>query len=499
MSDTFANAQLLTEKWAPVLDHQEANPIGDNYKKNVTAMLLENQEQALRESSDAHTNNFGDGNISSFDPILISLVRRAMPNLIAYDVASVQPMSGPTGLIFSMRARYQNQSGNEALFHEPDTDFSGEVPTGHSEAGDGVAQQGRLTGSAGSSNSNTASSLTGDTTSSNASNNTDWNPDHDGRIHGGGYGGQQFSGGGDPLNANYSAGRGMTTQQSEHLGTSVGPAFNEMAFTIDKATVTARSRALKAEYTTELAQDLKAVHGLDAESELANILSAEVLGEINREVIRTIYLTAVRGAQDVGSIDYTSAGTYDLVNDSDGRWSMEKFKGLVMQIEFEANKIALETRRGKGNILICNSNVASALHMAGMLDYSGKDLGIQANDPTGDLFVGTLNGRIKVYVDPFATADYACVGYKGENPYDAGMFYCPYVPLQMVRAVDENSFQPKIGFKTRYGLCQNPFNVSDGSTGVDLGALDSFTRNNKYYRIFAITSLHGTKVTYPTS
>ena len=491
MSDTFANAQLLTEKWAPVLDHQEATPIGDNYKKNVTAMLLENQEQALRESADAHTNNFGDGNISSFDPILISLVRRAMPNLIAYDVASVQPMSGPTGLIFSMRARYQNQSGNEALFHEPDTDFSGEVPTGDMTAA--PEDRGILTGSAGSSAG--TSLLTGDTTASAAANNSNWNPDHEGRVHGGGYGGQQFSAGGDPLAANYSAGRGMTTQQSEHLGTDVGPAFNEMAFTIDKATVTARSRALKAEYTTELAQDLKAVHGLDAESELANILSAEILGEINREVIRTIYLTAIRGAQNPGnsSYDYNSAGTYDLLHDSDGRWSMEKFKGLVMQIEFEANKIALETRRGKGNILICNSNVASALHMAGVLDYSGKDLGIQANDPTGDLFVGTLNGRIKVYVDPFATADYACIGYKGDNPYDAGMFYCPYVPLQMVRAVDENSFQPKIGFKTRYGLCQNPFNVSDGSTGVDLGALDSFTRNNKYYRIFAIKNLHGHK------
>ena len=487
MSDTFANAQLLTEKWAPVLDHQEATPIDNNYKKNVTAMLLENQEVALRESSDAHTNNFGDGAISSFDPILISLVRRAMPNLIAYDVASVQPMSGPTGLIFSMRARYQNQTGNEALFHEPDTDFSGEVPTG---AVEGIvdALGGPITGSAGAGNV-----AHGDTTATDAANNTDWNPDHLGRAHAGGYGGTQLASSGDPLNANYQAGRGMTTQQSEHLGTDVGPAFNEMAFTIDKATVTARSRALKAEYTTELAQDLKAVHGLDAESELANILSAEILGEINREVIRTIYLTAIRGAQDVGSIDYNTAGTYDLVEDSDGRWSMEKFKGLVMQIEFEANRIAVETRRGKGNILICNSNVASALHMAGMLDYSGKDLGIQANDPTGDLFVGTLNGRIKVYVDPFATADYACVGYKGDNPYDAGMFYCPYVPLQMVRAVDENSFQPKIGFKTRYGLCQNPFNVTDGATGVDLGALDSFTRNNKYYRIFAITSLHGNK------
>jgi len=400
-----------------------------------------------------------------------------MPNLIAYDVASVQPMSGPTGLIFSLRSKYKNQSGNEALFNEPDTDFSGEVPN----AADDSAGTDVVTGSGG------AGGVTGDTTAYESADNANWDPDHSGRIHGGGYG---TAAQGDPLHANYSAGRGMTTNQSEHLGTDAGPAFNEMAFTIDKATVTARSRALKAEYTTELAQDLKAVHGLDAESELANILSAEILGEINREVIRSIYLTAIRGAQhsDIGT-----SGTYNCASDSDGRWQVEQWKGLMFQIEREANQIALETRRGKGNLVICNSNVASALAMTGQLDTTHRGVGADAMskpDTTGDLFVGTLNGTMKVYVDPFATANYCCVGYKGSNPYDAGMFYCPYVPLQMVRAVDEQSFQPKIGFKTRYGLAQNPFNLADtDQTSVDLGAQSTFTRENLYYRIFAVSNL----------
>ncbi len=476
--EQIANANLLTEKWAPVLNHNETGEIKDNYRRNVTAVLLENQEQALRESADAHANNYGDSKIGAFDPVLISLVRRAMPNLIAYDVASVQPMSGPTGLIFSMRSRYKNQEGTEALFNEPDTDFSGEVPVTGTDMAEGSGGAGGLTG-------DTMMQL-------DVADNDNWNPDHSGRVHGGGYG---TDGQGDPLHGNYMAGRGMTTQQAEHLGTDVGPAFNEMAFTIDKATVTARSRALKAEYTTEMAQDLKAVHGLDAESELANILSAEILGEINREVIRTIYLTAIRGAQHA---DINTAGTFNMNTDADGRWSVERWKGLVYQIEREANEIALTTRRGKGNILICNSNVASAIAMSGQLDTSlgamGKDT-IGKPDDTGDLFVGTLNGGMKVYVDPFATSNYACVGYKGSSPYDAGMFYCPYVPLQMVRAVDENSFQPKIGFKTRYGLAQNPFNVDSAfgsqQTGVDLGSATSLSRTNLYYRIFAITELHG--------
>lgn len=477
--EQIANASLLTEKWAPVLNHNETGEIKDNYRRNVTAVLLENQEQALRESADAHVNAFGTssstagaGGIDTFDPVLISLVRRAMPNLIAYDVASVQPMSGPTGLIFSMRSKYKSQSGNEALFEEPDTDFSGETPvTG--------ASSGAPTG-----NSAGAGGTGGDTTMTATDS---WDPAHAGRVHGGGYG---TAAQGDPLDTNYSAGRGMTTNQSEHLGTDAGPAFNEMAFTIDKATVTARSRALKAEYTTELAQDLKAVHGLDAESELANILSAEILGEINREVIRSIYLTAIRGAQHS---DIDSKGTYNCTDDSSGRWQVEQWKGLMFQIEREANQIALETRRGKGNLVICNSNVASALAMTGQLDTTHRGVGADAlskPDTTGDLFVGTLNGSMKVYVDPFATADYCCVGYKGSNPYDAGMFYCPYVPLQMVRAVDEQSFQPKIGFKTRYGLAQNPFNLADtDQTSVDLGAQTTFTRENLYYRIFAVTNL----------
>jgi hypothetical protein len=403
-----------------------------------------------------------------------------MPNLIAYDVASVQPMSGPTGLIFSMRSKYKNQSGNEALFNEPDTDWSGEVPSDETHGG----IDGAVTGTGG------GGGLTGDTSDTVAA--EGWDPDHDGRIHGGGYG---TAAQGDPLHGNYSAGRGMTTDQSEHLGTDAGPAFNEMAFTIDKATVTARSRALKAEYTTELAQDLKAVHGLDAESELANILSAEILGEINREVIRTIYLTAIRGCQHS---DINVAGTYNMTEDADGRWAVERWKGLLYQIEREANQIALETRRGKGNLLICNSNVASALAMTGMLDTGLATSGgstVNRPDDTGDLFIGTLNGGMKCYVDPFATANYACIGYKGSNPYDAGMYYCPYVPLQMVRAVDEQSFQPKIGFKTRYGLAQNPFNLADtefdGSSRVDLGGQSTFTRENLYYRIFAVTNLHG--------
>jgi hypothetical protein len=485
--EQIANASLLTEKWAPVLNHSEASEIKDNYRRNVTAVLLENQEQALRESADAHVNAFGTssssagaGGIDTFDPVLISLVRRAMPNLIAYDVASVQPMSGPTGLIFSLRARYKNQTGNEALFNEPDTDWSGEVPN----AADDAAGTDVVTGSGGS------GGLTGDTSAEETADNANWDPDHEGRIHGGGYG---TAAQGDPLHGNYNAGRGMSTDQSEHLGTDAGPAFNEMSFTIDKATVTARSRALKAEYTTELAQDLKAVHGLDAESELANILSAEILGEINREVIRTIYLTAIRGCQHS---DLTLAGNYNIASDSDGRWAVERWKGLLYQIEREANQIALETRRGKGNLLICNSNVASALAMTGMLDTGLATSGgstVNRPDDTGDLFIGTLNGGMKCYVDPFATANYACIGYKGSNPYDAGMYYCPYVPLQMVRAVDEQSFQPKIGFKTRYGLAQNPFNIAADVQvpDVDLGGRDTFTRENLYYRIFSITGLHG--------
>jgi len=471
--EKIANAAMLTEKWAPVLDHASAGAIKDQYRKNVTAVLLENTERDLREvavnslsaSGDAGTPSLG-GNIASFSPVMISLVRRALPNIIAYDIASVQPMSGPTGLVFAMRSKYVagGTVGNEALYDEPDTDFSGARP---------------VTGSSRTANSVGAGGLTGDTEVTNAN-----DPDAEGgRVHGGGYGAHGAAAT-DPLSANYSVGGGMTSSQLEKRGESATP-FSEMSFTIDKGTVTAQARALKAEYTTELAQDLKAVHGLDAESELSNILSTEILGEINREIIRTAYLTAVTGS----NVDNAAANT------GNGRWMVERFKHLVFRIEQEANTIARATRRGKGNFLVCSTNVASALSLAGLLDYSSPFNGksVAMPDETGDLFVGTLNGRIKVYVDPFVTADYCMVGYKGSNPYDAGLFYCPYVPLQMVRAVDTNTFQPKIAFKTRYGMATNPYNVdpSSGAIDINIGGVTALTRNNRYFRIFAVSNISG--------
>ena len=437
-----ADAQLM-EKWGPVLDHDSAPGIQDRYRKAVTARLLENQEVALQEeranmegnfiSEAAAPNNIGAGNIGKFDPVLISLVRRAMPNLIAYDIAGVQPMSGPTGLIFAMKSRYSTQGGAEALFNEADTDFSG---TGTHQAG--------------------PTGLEGVT-----------DADTDGDI-------------GDEADIVNTYGEGLSTAAAERLG--VGEtgdgSFGEMAFSIEKATVTAKSRALKAEYTMELAQDLKAVHGLDAEGELANILSAEILAEINREVVRTIYKKANLGAQQS---NVAVKGVFDVDTDSDGRWMVEKFKGLIMQIERECNKIAIDTRRGKGNFVLVSSDVASALAAAGLMDYTpalSTDLQV---DDTGNTFAGVLNGRIKVYVDPYATANFACVGYRGANPYDAGMFYCPYVPLTMVKAVGENDFQPRMGFKTRYGMIANPFVAVDGTTGSD--------RSNPYFRIFRVDDL----------
>jgi len=421
------NAENDLKKWAPVLEHADAAPITDNYKKAVTARLLENTEVALREQNahsnfslneDAQTSTGSITGTGSFDPILISLVRRAMPNLIAYDVAGVQPMSGPTGLIFAMKARYGDNAGAaitnaspEALFDEADTDFSGagthlgELPV---NGGTGLFSDSDLT-----------------------------------------------------------TGNGITTATAE--GSS---ALNEMGFTLDKATVTATTRQLKAEYSMELAQDLKAVHGLDAESELANILSGEILAEINREIIRKIVTTG-----KIGGIGATEA--FDLVADADGRWAVEKFQSLIFQIETEANKIALDTRRGKGNFVICSSNVASALAAAGKLTFGGSELQV---DATGNTFAGLLNGRLKVYVDPYATEDYATVGYKGESAYDAGLFYCPYVPLTMVRAVGENSFQPKIAFKTRYGLVQNPL--------VGTNPADVIGNNNPYYRSFRVKNIN---------
>jgi hypothetical protein len=434
----------LMEKWSSVLDHESVSPIQDNYKKAVTARLLENQEVALQEervqmqgnyiSEAAAANNIGAGNIGSFDPVLISLVRRAMPNLIAYDIAGVQPMSGPTGLIFAMKSKYSTQGGTEALFDEADTDFSG---TG--------THQAEPTGLGGATDADSDGSIA-DTAAADITN---------------------------------TFGTGLATSAAERLGVgeSGDGSFGEMAFSIEKSTVTAKSRALKAEYTMELAQDLKAVHGLDAEGELANILSAEILAEINREVVRTILTKAKIGALQTST---AVSGIFDVNTDSDGRWMVERFKGLIMQIERECNVIAKETRRGKGNFIICSSDVASALAAAGMLDYTPA---LSANlnvDDTGNTFAGVLNGRVKVYIDPYATIDFVCVGYRGTNPYDAGMFYCPYVPLTMVKAVGENDFQPRMGFKTRYGMVANPFVAADG-TGTD--------RANQYFRIFRVDDI----------
>ena len=420
----------LQEKWNPVLEHNDLPKINDSYRKAVTTVILENQEKALREDSAflseaAPTSNTAGA--ANWDPIMISLVRRSMPNLIAYDVAGVQPMTGPTGLIFAMRSRYTNQSGTETFYNEADSDFSG----AGTQAGTNPAILN------------------------------------------------------DSPAGTYTGGTGMTTAAAEALGDASNNAFSEMSFSIEKQTVTAKSRALKAEYTMELAQDLKAIHGLDAETELANILSAEILNEINREVIRSIYVTAKPGAQT----DTATAGTFDMDVDSNGRWSVEKFKGLMFQLERDANVIAQETRRGKGNVIICSSDVASALQMAGVLDYTpalNNNLNV---DDAGNTFAGVLNGRFKVYIDPYFSSanntDFVMVGFRGTSPYDAGFFYCPYVPLQMVRAVGENSFQPKIGFKTRYGLVANPY--AEGTT-VGNGALTA--RSNTYYRIFRVDNIN---------
>jgi len=442
------NAEKIMGKWQPVLESADAPEFKDGFRKSVTAQLLENTERALVEErqqqsfnlSEAAPTNATGAAIDNWDPILISLVRRAMPNLIAYDIAAVQPMSGPTGLIFAMKSRYGSQTGAEALHNEADTDWS----SSSFNAGTATAKNGT--------HASDSSSLPG----------TDANA--------------------DDVDDAFGLGGGMTTAEAEALGDSTANAFGEMAFSIEKATVTARSRALKAEYTMELAQDLKAVHGLDAESELANILSAEILAEINREVVRTINVKAKLGAQQS---DLTNAGIFDLDTDADGRWSVEKYKGLIVQIEREANVIAKETRRGKGNFILCSSDVASALAAAGMLDYTpALSANLQVDD-TGNTFAGVLNGRMRVYIDPYASRNYITVGYKGASAYDAGLFYCPYVPLTMVRAVGEQNFQPKIGFKTRYGMVANPF--VGASAGNDTGA----NRANQYYRIFAVNNILG--------
>ena len=436
------------KKWQPVLEHPDLPKIGDSYRRAVTSVILENQERASKEDaaflSEAAPTNATGSAISNWDPILISLVRRAMPNLIAYDIAGVQPMTGPTGLIFAMRSRYTSQTGSEAFFDEADSDFSGRNAAGSSVDG----------------YSSTAQAGT--------------NP--------------------AVLNASspsaFTKGTAMTTAAAEALGDASGNAFAEMAFSIEKSTVTAKSRALKAEYTMELAQDLKAIHGLDAETELANILSAEILAEINREVVRTIYINAEKGA----AVNTTNAGIFDLDTDSNGRWSVERFKGLMFQLERDANRIAQRTRRGKGNIIICSSDVASALQMAGVLAYTpalNNNLNV---DDTGNTFAGVLNGRYKVYIDPYsansAAKQYYVVGYKGPSPYDAGMFYCPYVPLQMVRAVGQDTFQPKIGFKTRYGLIANPFAETGAISGAATAVNDAGSANsNRYYQKVQVANL----------
>ena len=463
-------SEHLQEKWAPLLNYDGLDPIKDSHRRAVTAVLLENQEKFQREqysfsqgglltetptmSGNAAGASGGfsgsasaGGPVAGFDPVLISLIRRAMPNLVAYDLAGVQPMTGPTGLIFAMRSRYTNQAGEETFFNEVDTAFSGQD-------------------SGFNTNAATDAGVGMGTTSQKGKNPGLLNPTA------------------SAVEADYNVGQAMKTGDSENLGNGAGNQFNEMAFSIEKVLVEAKSRALKAEYSLELAQDLKAIHGLNAEAELANILSTEILAEINREVIRTIYKVARQGA----AANVATQGVFDLDIDSNGRWSVEKFKGLLFQIERDANAIAQETRRGKGNVIMCSADVASALSMAGVLDYTPA---LNANlnvDDTGNTFAGVLLGKFRVYIDPYAanvsSNQYYVVGYKGSSPYDAGLFYCPYVPLQMVRAVGENTFQPKIGFKTRYGLVANPF--AEGPE-KGLGALT--TNANRYYRRVQVKNL----------
>jgi hypothetical protein len=464
------NAEYLQEKWAPILDYQGLDSIKDSHRRMVTAVLLENQERTLREereflsegpTSNTQSGTYGGANaagfsgtatspVAGFDPVLISLIRRAMPNLVAYDLAGVQPMNGPTGLIFAMRSKYKTQDGTEALFNEVDSAFSGQDSSFAQDEGWTNGNVGLGTTTQRGSNPGLLDPTTGAS--------------------------------GDATT--YNVGQGMRTDNAENLGQTGGPQFNEMAFSIEKVTVTAKSRALKAEYSLELAQDLKVIHGLNAEAELANLLSTEILAEINREVIRTIYNVAESGAQ----ANTATAGTFDLDVDSNGRWSVEKFKGLIFQIERDANAIAQRTRRGKGNMILCSADVASALTMAGVLDYTPA---LNANlnvDDTGNTFAGILQGKYRVYIDPYSANvepnQYYVVGYKGSSPYDAGLFYCPYVPLQMVRAVGENSFQPKIGFKTRYGIVANPF-----AEGTTVGAGRLYRNSNRYYRRVKVTNL----------
>jgi len=473
MSDNLL-VENLRQKWQPVIEHADMPSIKDDYRKNITAIMLENQEKALQEAEISNHiglggSPFGDTSgafnaVAGFNPVLISLVRRAMPNLIAYDVCGVQPMSGPTGLIFAMKAKFGNHGSAEALFDEAPTGFGATPGFAGTSDGVGFPSSGGTGDPLGNFNGTNANELTRGS---------------DGPTQGG---------------ATFSVGGAPSSVFEDNSDT-----FNDMSFVIDRQSVVAKTRALKAEYTSELAQDLKAVHGLDAETELANILSAEILAEINREVIRSIYTNAKLGCKQpdlkfnapsgISAYGNNSGrgGIYDVDNDSDGRWSAEKFRGLMFQIDRECNVIAKETRRGKGNFIICTSDVASALAMSGFLNLTPAPSGTLEVDDAGNTFAGTLNGKIKVYIDPYSVSgrDYITVGYRGTSPYDAGMFYCPYVPLQMVRAVGENDFQPKIGFKTRYGMVANPF--AEGATAGN-GTI-SFNNKNVYYRLVAVSNL----------
>jgi hypothetical protein len=455
------NSEVLQEKWAPVLNHPDLPAINDSYKRAVTAVILENQEKEMKESrtmlNEAEMST-ADA-VSNWDPVLISLVRRAMPNLMAYDICGVQPMSGPTGLIFAMKARMGDGAvgTTEALHDEANTANSSAFVAGDTQAG---TEPGVLNGGQAS-----QTSQTGD-------------PDIWGVNTAGVYNVKPAD----------------TTASGETYDDSGAPVFQDMGFTIEKSTVTARTRALRAAYTMELAQDLKAIHGLDAESELSNILSTEILAEINREVVRTIYITA-----EVGSQTSSAAGIFDLDIDSNGRWSVEKFKGLLFQIERDCNDIGIRTRRGKGNLVVCSADVASALSMAGVLDVGGSGGSGNLNvdpSPSGSTFAGTINGRIKVYVDPYNSVvsassanNWYVAGYRGSNAYDAVLFYCPYVPLQMVRAVSEATFQPRIAFKTRYGMAVNPFSKVGSTGAIDASAQPFTADSNCYYRRARVSNL----------
>ena len=449
-------AEQIQESWKPVLEHKDIPEIKDSYRKKVTGILLQNQKEHLAEQAIHEAPTNVTGGVDKYDPVLISMVRRSVPAMLAFDIFGVQPMKGPTGLIFALRAQYGAQpaigadtTANEARINEADSGFTG-APRNAASPNVGKGTSVGTSGLSGTENDMPVPA-TSDATNT------------------------------DPFHADFGYGVGMDTNLAELLGEEAE--WAKMSFTIEKMSVEAKSRGLKSEYSVELAQDLKAVHGLSAEQELATIMSTEVTNEMNREIIRRTYNMAVLGCQDA---DIATAGTYDLNVDSNGRWSVERFKGLMFQIEREANAIAINTRRGKGNWIICSANVASALAMTGLLDTAGNTNVSPGNvDPVGNLFVGTMNGMVKVYVDPYVTVDMAVVGYKGSNAYDAGAYFCPYVPLTLYKNTHSDSFQPRLGFKTRYGIGANPF-VREYAGGFNTG-LEA--RSNNYFRIFRIQNL----------